>query len=128
MQLVFRAEKLTNERVAKGKFQKRKGFGFMFGQSFKKSRSSESLGNSSGSGAKSEAHPRYFDLFNHLDLVCHHLVLLPKVVLHQKDILVVVSLTLGLAMLHKCVFSVVRWAMLKGSARCLILLHQWGKL
>ena len=31
VQLALRAEKLTNERVAKGKFQKMKGFGFMSG-------------------------------------------------------------------------------------------------
>ena len=31
VQLALKAEKLANERVAKGKFQKRKGFGFMFG-------------------------------------------------------------------------------------------------
>ena len=29
VQLALRAKKLANERVAKGKFQKRKGFGFM---------------------------------------------------------------------------------------------------
>ena len=60
IQLAIRAEKLANERVAKGKFQKRKGFGFMSGQSSKKSKSSESSGNSSGSGAKSDSSPQAF--------------------------------------------------------------------
>ena len=53
VQLALRADKLTNEKMAKGKFQKRNGFGFMSGQSSKKSRSSESSGNSFGSGAES---------------------------------------------------------------------------
>ena len=60
VQLTLRVKKLTNERVAKGKFQKKKGFGFMSGQSSKKSRSSESSGNSSGSGAKSISSPQIF--------------------------------------------------------------------
>ena len=58
--MVLRAKKLANERGAKGKFQKRKGFGFMFGQSFKKSKSSESSGNSSGSGAEFVSSPQAF--------------------------------------------------------------------
>ena len=58
VQLALRAEKLTNERVARGKFQKRKGFGFMFGKSLKKSKSSESSGNSSRSGTKSVSSPQ----------------------------------------------------------------------
>ena len=57
VQLALRVEKLANERVAKGKFQKRKGFGFMSGQSSKKSRSSESSGNSFGLGAESVSSP-----------------------------------------------------------------------
>ena len=57
VQLALRAEKLANERGAKGKFQKRKGFGFMTRQSSKKSKSSESLGNSSRSGAESVSSP-----------------------------------------------------------------------
>ena len=60
VQLALRAKKLANERVAKGKFQKRKGFRFMSGQSSKKSRSSESSGNSSGSGAKYVNLPQAF--------------------------------------------------------------------
>ena len=56
-QLALRAKKLTNERVTKGKFQKRKGFGFMSGQSSKKSRSSEFSGNSSESGVESVSSP-----------------------------------------------------------------------
>ena len=57
VQLALRAEKLANERVAKGKFQKRKGFRFMSKQSSKKSRSSESLSKSFGSGAESVSFP-----------------------------------------------------------------------
>ena len=57
VQLALRVEKLTNERGAKGKFQKRKGFGFMSGQSSKKSKSSKSSRNSSGLGAKSIRSP-----------------------------------------------------------------------
>ena len=60
VQLALRAEKLANEKGAKGKFQKRKGFGFTSGQSSKKSRSSESLRNSSGSGADSVSSPQTF--------------------------------------------------------------------
>ena len=52
-QLVLRAEKLTSERMSRGKFQKRKGIGFVSGQSYKNSRIFESSGNSSGSGADS---------------------------------------------------------------------------
>ena len=51
MQLALRVEKLTSERLAKGKFQKRKSFGFMSRQPSKKSRSSEFSKNSSGSSA-----------------------------------------------------------------------------
>ena len=57
VQLALRAEKLANERVTKGKFQKRKSLRFMFGQSSKKSRNSESSDNSSGSGAESVSSP-----------------------------------------------------------------------
>ena len=53
-------EKLANERVVKGKFQKRKGFGFMSGQSSKKSKSSESSSNSFGSGAEFISSPQTF--------------------------------------------------------------------
>ena len=35
VQLALRADKLTNEKMAKGKFQRRKGFGFMSRQSSK---------------------------------------------------------------------------------------------
>ena len=56
--LTLRAEKLTNEQVAKGKLQKMKGFGFMSGQSSKKSRSSESLDNSSRLGIESISSPQ----------------------------------------------------------------------
>ena len=46
--------------MAKGKFQKRKGFEFMSGQSSKKSKSFESLGISSGSSAESVSSPQTF--------------------------------------------------------------------
>ena len=60
VQLALRAEKLANERWAKGKFQKMKGFGFTSGQSSKKSKSFESSRNSSGSGAASISSPQTF--------------------------------------------------------------------
>ena len=46
MQLALRAEKLSGERISWGKFQKKKGFGFVSNQSSKKSQSFESFGNS----------------------------------------------------------------------------------
>ena len=46
VQLALRAEKLTSESLARGKFQKRKSFGFVFEQSSKKSKSLESSRNS----------------------------------------------------------------------------------
>ena len=49
------------------------------------------------------AHPKLFDFHSRLDLVHPHLVLLPKVVLHQKDALVVDNLIRGLVVLLKCV-------------------------
>ena len=42
VQLALRVEKLANERFNRGKFQKKKNFGFLSGQSSKKSKSSES--------------------------------------------------------------------------------------
>ena len=52
VQLALRAKKLANERIAKGKFQQKKGFRFISDQSSKKNKSSESLDNSSGSGTE----------------------------------------------------------------------------
>ena len=60
VQLGLRAEKLANERRAKGRFQKRKGFGFTSGQSSKKSKSFESSGNSSGLGTEFVSSPQTF--------------------------------------------------------------------
>ena len=60
VQLALRAKKLANERVANRKFQKRKGFGFMSGQSSKKSRSFESSCNSSRLGAESVSSSQTF--------------------------------------------------------------------
>ena len=60
VQLALRAEKLANEKRTRGKFQKRKGFGFTSGQSSKKSKSSESSKNSSGSSAESVSSPQTF--------------------------------------------------------------------
>ena len=37
VQLALKVEKLTGERMSRGKFQKKKGFGFVSGQSSKKS-------------------------------------------------------------------------------------------
>ena len=61
------------------------------------------------------AHPRLFDHHSHLDLVHPRLVLLPEVVLHQKDALIFVSLILDLIVLLKCAFNVDRQAMSRGS-------------
>ena len=58
VQLALRAKKLTNEQMAKGKFQKNKSFGFMSEQFSKKSRSFESSGNSSGSSAEAVSSPQ----------------------------------------------------------------------
>ena len=60
VQLALRAEKLTNERFNRGKFQKRKNFGFSSGQSSKKSKSSEFSEHSSGSGTESVNSPQTF--------------------------------------------------------------------
>ena len=48
VQLALRAKKLTRERRSRGNFQKKR-FEFISGQSSKKSRSSDSSENSSGS-------------------------------------------------------------------------------
>ena len=53
VQLTLRADKLSSGRLSWEKFQKRKGSGFVSGQSSKKSQSSESFGNSSRSGTDS---------------------------------------------------------------------------
>ena len=50
VQLALRVEKLFGERMSQGKFQKMKGFGFVSGQSSKKSQSFESSENSSRFG------------------------------------------------------------------------------
>ena len=49
VKLALRAKKLTSERMSRGKFQKRKGFEFVSGQSSKKSQSFEYFDNSSRS-------------------------------------------------------------------------------
>ena len=60
IQLVLRAEKLTSERMSRGKFQKIKGFGFVLGQSSKKSHSFESSSNLSGYETDSVSSPQTF--------------------------------------------------------------------
>ena len=60
VQLALREEKLTSERMSQRKFQKIKGFGFVLGQSSKKSCSFESSGNSSESGTDSVSSPQTF--------------------------------------------------------------------
>ena len=60
VQLTLRAEKLTSERMFQKKFQKRKGFGFVSGQSSKKSCSFESFGNLSRFGTNSVSSPQTF--------------------------------------------------------------------
>ena len=53
-------------------------------------------------------HPKLFDLYNHLDSTRRHPEPLLEVEPCQKDVLVVVSFTLGLIVLLKCVISVER--------------------
>ena len=53
VQLSLSAEKLNGERMSRDNFQKRKGFGFVFGQLSKRSQSSNSSGNSSSSRSRS---------------------------------------------------------------------------
>ena len=60
VQLALRAKKLTGERMSRGKFQKRKSFGFVSGRSSKKSHNSESFGNSFGFGIDSVSSPQNF--------------------------------------------------------------------
>ena len=60
VQLALKAEKLTSERLAREKFQKRKSFRFMSGQPSKKSRSSKSFCNLSRSGANFVSFPKTF--------------------------------------------------------------------
>ena len=76
VQLALRAEKLTSERLAKGKFQKMKSFEFMSGQFLKKSKSLKSLKNSFRSGAESVSSPKLLDHHDHLGWVYHRLALL----------------------------------------------------
>ena len=60
VQLALREEKLTNERLNRGKFQKMKSFGFLSRQSSKKSKSSKSSEHSSGSDVESVSSPQAF--------------------------------------------------------------------
>ena len=60
VQLALRVEKLANEILNRGKFQKRKSFGFLSGQYSKKSKSLESSEHSSGSGTESVSSPQAF--------------------------------------------------------------------
>ena len=60
VQLALRAEKLANKRLNRGKFQKRKSFGFLSGKSLKKSKTFESSEHSSGSSTESVSSPQAF--------------------------------------------------------------------
>ena len=60
VQLALRAKKLANERLNRGKFQKMRSFGFLSGQSTKKSKSFESLEHSSRSCTESVSSPQVF--------------------------------------------------------------------
>ena len=91
VQLALREKKLANERLNRGKFQKRKNFGFLSGQSSKKRKSSKSSEYSSGSGTESVSSPQAFKDHNHLGYVHHRLVLLFEEDLCLKDVLVVIS-------------------------------------
>ena len=76
VQLALRAEKLTGERKSRGNFQKRKGFGFIPGQSSKKSRSSDSSENSSILGLILLVHLSLSGRHNRLNWEHHRKVLL----------------------------------------------------
>ena len=76
VQLALRAEKLTNERVAKGKFQKRKGFGFMSDNPRRRVEILNLQVTHLDLMQNWSTHPRQSDLHHHLDLVHHHPVLL----------------------------------------------------
>ena len=67
IQLALRVAKLNGERMSQEKFQKRKGFGFLSGQSSKKSHSFESSGNSFGSKTYSISSPQLLDPRSLLD-------------------------------------------------------------
>ena len=58
VQLALRAEKHTRERRSRVVFKKQKGFGFTFGQSSKKSCSSDFSKNSSSSGTNFVSSPQ----------------------------------------------------------------------
>ena len=79
MQLVLSVVKLTSERMYQDNFQKRKGFGFMFGQSSKKNCSFESFGNSLGSVIGSVSSPQTTRLPQPSGWVRHRQVLLSEV-------------------------------------------------
>ena len=128
VQLTLRAEKLTNERKAKGKFRREKGLGSCLGSLLKKVKVLNLQKIHLDHMLSLLAHPRHCDLHNHLDLVQPRQVLLSEDELHQRDAHDVVNFILDLAVLSKCVFSAGRQVMSRGFVQCLILLLQWGKL
>ena len=99
--MALRAEKLANERVAKGNFRRGKALGSCLDNLIKKSRSSESSGNSSRSGIKSVSFPEAFRPPQPSRLGTSPPVLFLEDELHLKDARVVVNLTLGLVALIK---------------------------
>ena len=60
VQLALRAKRLIGEKMYQGKFQKRKGFGFVSGESSKKSHSFEFSGNSFGYGTDFVSSPQTY--------------------------------------------------------------------
>ena len=79
VQLALRAEKLISKRMSQGKFNKRKGFGFVSSQSSKKSRSFDSFGTLLDLGLILLVLISLFDHHNHLSWKRHHRVLLLRV-------------------------------------------------
>ena len=95
--MALRAEKLTNERVAKGKFHKKKALGSCLDNPRRRVEVLNLRAIHRDQVQSLLAHPRYFDLHSRLDLVHPHLVLPPEAELHRKDALIIVHLILDLA-------------------------------
>ena len=106
VQLALRAKKLTNEWVAKESSRKRRVLDSCLGNPRRRVEILNLWVTYLDLVQNRSAHPKQSDLHHHLDLARHHLILLPEDELHQKSALVVVSFTLGLAVLLKCVFNV----------------------
>ena len=128
VQLALRAEKLANEQGAKGKFQKRKGFGSYLDNLLRKVKVLSLLVIHQDQVQNRLVRPRQFDLHNHRDLVHPRQVLLLEDELQQKGVSVVVRFIQDLVVLLKCVSNVDKPIMSKGFVQCQIQLLQRDKL